>query len=306
MKISVIVASHNRSENLQMFLKSIDNQKVPDGSDWEVFIVDNNSSDDTKDATQLFIQRNPGKFRYIFEKKLGKSLALNAGICAAHGDVLVFTDDDCIPDSGWLGAIVNEFASDPSLFVLGGRVELYCKEDRPITIRTHRERISFCSLDQLFSLIPGCNMAFRRSVFDAVGDFDPVLGPGARVEAAEDIEFLYRVFKKGFKIVYCPDVLVYHNHGRRTDAQVQALNHKYVVGRGAFYCKYILRADLSVLKMAYWEISSLISGLLKERFSGEAAEKQETLLRDLLIGALYIPSALRWHLGRRFARRLPA
>lgn len=306
MRISIIVASHNRSESLIRFLQNLLHQVDPGGAEWEVLIIDNNSTDSTKVVCEPFVLCHPQKFRYIFEAKQGKSLALNSAIHEARGDVLVFTDDDCIPDPGWVGAIVHEFASDPSLFVLGGRVELYCKEDRPITIRTYMERILFCSLDQLFSLIPGCNMAIRRDVFDAVGDFDPLLGPGTKVEAAEDIEFLYRVFKKGFKIVYCPDVLVYHNHGRRTDAQVQALNHKYVVGRGAFYCKYILKADLSVLKMAYWEISSLISGLLKERFSGEDAQKQKTLLRDLLIGAVYIPSVLRWHLGRRFARRLPS
>jgi len=121
---------------------------------------------------------------------------------------------------------------------------------------------------------------------------------------SEDTDFIYRVFKKGFKIAYSPDVLVYHNHGRRTDAQVRSLNQKYVVGRGAFYCKHILKADLRVLKMAYWEVLALMKGLFKERFAGELARERKILLWDLLIGLAYVPSAIYWNLTRRFVARL--
>src|SRR4029077_6970202 len=126
MKLSVIVASYNRSESLQMFLNSLENQEVPEGSDWEALIVDNNSTDDTKDVSTIFVSRNSERFRYLFEGRQGKSLALNLAILQAKGDVLVFTDDDCVPDPSWLRAIVDEFTSDSSLSVLGGRVELYC------------------------------------------------------------------------------------------------------------------------------------------------------------------------------------
>jgi glycosyltransferase involved in cell wall biosynthesis len=305
MKTSIIISTFNRGESLTLALNGLVDMVVPSGVEWEVLLVDNNSTDSTKAVILQFAEGHPGIFRYLFEGRQGKSHALNSAILAARGDVLVFTDDDCIPDPNWLRAIVNEFTSDPQLSVLGGRVELYCKEDRPVTIRTYRERIQFSSPGQLFSLIPGCNMAIRKSVFDAVGDFDPRLGPGTKMGAvSEDSDFLYRVFKKGFKTVYSPDVLVYHNHGRRTDAQVQALNRKYVVGRGAFYGKHILRADICVLKMAYWEVSSLIKGLIRERFSGEAARERAMFLRDLLVGAAYIPSVVCWHIARRFATRL--
>jgi GT2 family glycosyltransferase len=299
MKVSVLVASYNRSENLRMFLEAVEKQQVPADSDWEVIVVDNNSTDNTKEMCGTFSRRSPERFVYIFEQKQGKSIALDLAIQKASGNVLVFTDDDCIPDSAWLRTILREFAVDSSLSGLGGRVELYNQDDRPVTIRTFRERIPFSSPDQLFSLIPGCNMAFRREVFDAVGDFDPALGPGTKTKSSEDMDFLYRAFKKGFHMVYTPDVLVYHNHGRKTDAQVRALNQSYVIGRGAFYCKHILKADRSVLKMAYWEISSLIRSLIKERFSGEAAQEQKISLRDFLVGTAYVPATLRWHLERR-------
>src|SRR5260370_41635413 len=108
----------------------------------------------------------------------------------------------------------------------------------------------------------------RGKVPDAVGEFDPFLGPGWKIGAVmEDLDLLYRVFREKFKIVYSPDALVYHNHGRTTDAQIQALNHRYVVGRGAFYCKHILVGDLHVLKMAYCEFSSLAKVLIKVIFT---------------------------------------
>jgi GT2 family glycosyltransferase len=129
-------------------------------------------------------------------------------------------------------------------------------------------------------------MSIRRTVLDAVGEFDPFLGPGSRIGAVmEDLDLLYRVFREKFKIVYSPDVLVYHNHGRTTDTQIQALNHRYVVGRGAFYCKHILGGDRNVLKMAYWEFSSLTKGMFRDLFAGKRIQEHGGLLWALLVGA---------------------
>lgn len=286
MKLSIIIASYNRAESLLKFLRELSRQRVPDSLDWEVVIVDNNSTDGTKSAIAPVTEENPHRFRYLLENRQGKSIALNAGLREATGEILVFTDDDCIPDPNWLGAIAKEFESDPSLGVLGGRVELFDKQDRPVTIRNFPERTLIESRDQLFLFLIGANMSIRRTVLDAVGEFDPFLGPGSRIGAVmEDLDLLYRVFREKFKIVYSPDVLVYHNHGRTTDAQIQALNHRYVVGRGAFYCKHILGGDRNVLKMAYWEFSSLTKGMFKDLFTGKKIQEQGGLLWALLVGA---------------------
>jgi glycosyltransferase involved in cell wall biosynthesis len=286
MKLSIIIASYNRAESLLEFLQELSHQVPQDGMDWEVVIVDNNSTDGTKSAIAPVVEENPKRYRYLLESRQGKSIALNTGLRAASGEVLVFTDDDCIPDPKWLATIAWEFASDPSLAVLGGRVELFDKQDRPVTIRNFPERTLIESRDQLFLFLIGANMAIRRKVLDSVGEFDPFLGPGSRIGAVmEDLDLLYRVFREKFKIVYSPDVLVYHNHGRTTDAQIQALNHRYVVGRGAFYCKHILGGDRSVLKMAYWEFSSLTKGMFRDFFAGRKIQMQGRLLWALLVGA---------------------
>ena len=286
MKLSIIIASYNRAASLLQFVRELSHQVVPDNVDWEVVIVDNNSTDGTRSAIAPLVEENSRRYKYLLESRQGKSMALNTGLRAATGEILVFTDDDCVPDPKWLATIAMEFASDASLSVLGGRVELYDKQDRPVTIRNFPDRTLIESRDQLFLFLIGANMSIRRKVLDAVGEFDPFLGPGSRIGAVmEDLDLLYRVYRKKFKIVYSPDVLVYHNHGRATEAQIQALNHRYVVGRGAFYCKHILGGDRNVLKMAYWEFSTLAKGMIKNLFAGKKIQEPGRLLWALLVGA---------------------
>src|SRR5579859_7761607 len=210
MKLSVIIASYNRAESLLMFLQELSRQVVPDSVEWEVLIVDNNSTDGTKSAITPFIQSAPHRCKYLFESRQGKSIALNTGLRSATGEILVFTDDDCLPGLNWLAAIAHEFSTDPSLAVLGGRVELLVQQDRPVTIRSFPKRTLIESRDQVFLFLIGANMSIRRQVVEAVGEFDPFLGPGSPLGAVmEDLDLLYRVFRVNFKIVYSPDVLVY-------------------------------------------------------------------------------------------------
>jgi glycosyltransferase involved in cell wall biosynthesis len=284
MKLSIVIASYNRSESLRAFTEQLVHQVTPAGVEWEVLVLDNNSTDGTKAVIAPLLERHPQRFKYTLERRQGKSLSLNTGIREATGDVLVFTDDDCIPDPHWLATIAQQFASDPELAVIGGRVELFDKLDRPVSIRTGRERTLISTTDELFSRLIGCNMAIHRRVFDVVSGFDPYLGPGTKLPAMEDLDFLYQVFRAKLKIVYSPEVLVFHNHGRTTDAQIEALNRCYVVGRGAFYCKHILGGDWNVLKMAYWEFSSLTKGMIKDLFTGKGIQEQGRLIWALLVG----------------------
>jgi len=258
---------------------------IPEAVTWELIVVDNNSDDDTRMTIEEFKHKSVLPIKYLFEKNQGKSYALNAGIQAAEGDIVAFTDDDCIVDDRWLASMVREFQFDPSLSMLGGRVELYDKRDRPVSIRTFRDRIKLTSTAQLFSLIPGCNMAVRRTIFVNVGKFDVRFGPGTAI-VVDDVDFIFRAFKQGLKIVYSPDVLLYHNHGRRTDEQVKALDRSYVIGRGGFYCKHILSGDWDVLKMAYWEIRSLIKSLFKNLAQGMSIEEERAFLAYLCTGAV--------------------
>jgi glycosyltransferase involved in cell wall biosynthesis len=282
---SVIICSYNRCESLRRTLQSIEAMICPADVKWEVIVVDNNSTDGTALIVDQFQRNNRVPIVYLFQALQGKSYALNFGISNSKGDIVLFIDDDCIVDEDWLSSINKEFKRDDSLSGVGGRVELYDSRDQPVSIRTFRER-RYLDRSSLFNLIPGCNMAFRRGVFESVGKFDVNFGPGKKM-VVEDADFIYRTYKRGFKLVYSPDVLVFHNHGRRTDEQIIALKRSYVIGRGGFYCKHILAGDRDVLKMAYWETMQLIRSLFGKVVDLQWPTDEFRTLLHLAAGGLY-------------------
>jgi glycosyltransferase involved in cell wall biosynthesis len=243
MDLSIIICTYNGENKLPLTLESISRAALPEDSCTELIVIDNNSSDSTKSVIANFSHKSSFPVKYFFEPKKGLSNARNLGLKEALGDIIIFTDDDCIVDRNWLMEIFAEFQSDPNLMVLGGRVELYNHKDKPVTLYPLTQRRKFTSSSQIFVLLPGCNMSFRKSVFRDIGKFDINFGAGKKIPSAEDSDFFYRAFRKNFKMVYSPDVLIYHNHGRRNDGEVKKLLKGYVIGQGAFYCKYILKKD---------------------------------------------------------------
>jgi glycosyltransferase involved in cell wall biosynthesis len=282
--ISVLVCTRNRSHSLQQTLKSLQEMVVPIGLPWELIIVDNNSSDNTRETAKNFIHNSDLNVKYVMEINRGLSHARNRGIEESRGKIIAFTDDDCIVNQDWLTAIAKNFSSDASLFGIGGRVELYNQTDIPVSIRRCNEQVIFSSIDKIFSLIIGCNMAFSRQAFDIVGMFDIDFGAGTRFASAEDSDFLYRIYKKGLKITYYPDVVVYHNHGRRNNSQIKSLNEGYAKGRGAFYCKYILMGDMGIFRLAYSEILFLMKVITKKIINGQSSAKQRLVFMSILSG----------------------
>jgi glycosyltransferase involved in cell wall biosynthesis len=282
--VSVIVCTHNRAHRLEQTLNSLQQMTVPVDVPWELVIVDNNSSDNTQEIIDAFASKSSLNVKYVFERHQGVSRTRNTGLHASSGNIIAFTDDDCIVDRHWIETISKEFQSDESIAGIGGRVLLYNKMDRPVSIRVQERREELSSIYRLLKLFIGCNMAFVRPVFDEVGIFDTDFGVGARFASSEDLDFLYRAYKKRFKVIYSPDVLVYHNHGRRSDEQINSLMRGYAIGRGAFYCKYFLMADKDVMRFAYSEVSSLIKGIIKRFLNGQSSNIQRLFFISILIG----------------------
>lgn len=277
--ISIVVCTRNRALKLESCLRHMSEINLDPNLAWQLVIVDNNSDDGTRAVITKFTRSLP--LQYAFEAKRGVSHARNRGIVEAQYPIIAFTDDDCLVSSDWADHILTRFANNPGLGVLGGRVELADARDYPIATRIHREARQITTIGQIMTLMIGCNMAVRRSVFDAIGLFDPAFGKGTRIGSAEDIDFLYRALKGGSRIAYSPDVVVFHAHGRDTPASLETVMHDYVKGRGAFYCKFF--GDRQIAKMAYWEVRSL----LKERLQLPTKSPSPTWLRSLAAGALY-------------------
>jgi glycosyltransferase involved in cell wall biosynthesis len=251
-RVSAIVCTRDRCSALAHLLESLASLDVPADLTWELVVVDNGSTDGTAALLDSYSARLP--INRTYEGQKGISRARNAGLRAARGDLLAFTDDDCIPSPDWLCALAKEFDAEPELSGLGGRVELHDPRDFPITIRTSRAREALTRVFQLPALMVGCNMAFRRSAVDAIGDFDVTLGAGTPVGSAEDTDYLYRALLLGLRIEYVPTVLVAHNHGRRHIEEVAQLKRSYARGRGALLTKYLMRADRAMACCAYYDL----------------------------------------------------
>jgi len=257
--VSVVVCTYNRAQRIARALSYIAESATHAEVAVEVIVVDNNSHDDTKEVVARVAEASAIPVRYVFESKQGLSFARNRGLKSARGSVIAFTDDDCFVDPGWIAALWREFEVNPDVAVLGGRVDLHSQKDQPVSIRPIAERVRYTSAEQIYGLIIGANLAVRRGVAERIGGFDPALG-GSRAVVADDIEFVYRALKQGLGVLYSPEPRVLHDHGRRTAEELRALGRSYVRGRGAFFCKYLLRADRTILRHLWWQIRSSRAG----------------------------------------------
>lgn len=254
MKISVIIATCNRSQGIERFLTAIRDAIVPDGCQLEIVVIDNNSKDDTKDVVERLIPNHNYNVRYFFHPIPGVSGARNLGIANSTGEVILFSDDDCVSDSCWISETYKLYAADENLALVGGRVELYSSEDMPETIKTSLEPDVLDNVYKIHGFLHGCNMSVRRSALEEVGSYDERLGAGTVLKSAEDTDLVYRFFKARKKIIYAPEVLVYHDHGRKSEAAVQEVRRNYKPGRGAFYVKNLLDGNWDILKILYVQL----------------------------------------------------
>jgi len=255
--ISVVVCTFNRAAALTRFLEQLTTLTTPVNGRWELVVVDNNSTDGTREVIERFRTRLPVPLVYHFEPRQGLAFARNAGVARSRFDLVAFTDDDCLVTSNWLVRIEHEFQWDPTLGVLTGRVEAV--EGLPEDVSTRREttRAEVTTLADIRRYTIGCNMVFRRSVLESVGPFDTCLGAGTPCRAGEDSDFVYRALRKGHRVVYSPELLIAHAHDRVDSHAILKLQRGYLKGRGAFYCKHVLSLDLNIARHLYWELKGL-------------------------------------------------
>src|SRR6476469_8906505 len=120
--VSVVVATYNRCDTVRVTIESLMNQERA-GFEYEVIVVDNNSTDDTR-RTIDDLRNKPGyeNLYYFFEEQQGVSYARNRGIAAARAPVLAFTDDDIRPANDWVRSINDAFIRFPQADCIGGKV----------------------------------------------------------------------------------------------------------------------------------------------------------------------------------------
>jgi len=222
---TVLIATYNRSDLLDETLVYLARMQVSPALGWDVIVVDNNSSDDTRLVVERHIPTFPVTLRYLFEATQGRSSALNTGIKAAEGKVIAFTDDDVRVADGWLDAATASLSGlDTSLVYTGGPVRPIWETEPPRWLDLDRGDLWGTIAIQNHGAAPfifeetrkvplGANMAVRRDVFDRVGPFRPDLGRAAgRLLLGQEVpDLLLRVRAAGLRGMYVPAMQVRHH-----------------------------------------------------------------------------------------------
>lgn len=218
MQFSVVIPTYNRAVELEQTLASLANIGHP-GS-WEVIVVDNNSRDSTPQVVANAAARFPTALRYIFEPRVGRSAALNAGIQAAKGEIIASTDDDVRFDPDWLQQAAAALTRERCDFV-GGKVLPLWRGPRPAWLSDQGGQhwavlalLDFGSEPVEFGkrYAPlGVNLAFKREAFDRAGLWDPGLGRKAGTLLGQEVrEWMLRARDAGLRGMYAPKMVVHH------------------------------------------------------------------------------------------------
>ena len=218
LSVTAILCTYNRCEVLRATLERLAASQLPSSVTWEVLVVDNNSTDQTREVVEGFCRRYPRIFRYVFEPISGKSHALNTGVMRARGNVLAFVDDDVAMEPPWLHHLTASL-HDGEWAGSGGRILPAQAFTAPAWFEGQGAILFglFDSGDQPCEIqhAPhGGNMAFRREMFEKYGLFRVDIGPGmANPEIPrhnEDTEFGRRLIAAGERLRYEPKAVVYH------------------------------------------------------------------------------------------------
>jgi GT2 family glycosyltransferase len=298
--VSVVVCTRNRASQLVACLDRLAGLTYPR---LEILVVDNAPTDDsTRDAVATVTARDP-RFRYVREPRPGLSRARNAGLAAATGRYLAYTDDDVAVDPGWIEGLLRGFGRAPGVGCVTGLVatadiagaaEEYF-DARAASWSTRCEPLLFAldgpgSEDPLFPYSPGvfgtgANLAFDREMLVGLGAFDEALGAGTRTRGGEDLDIFVRVLRAGRAIAYEPAALVWHHHRADREALLGQM-FGYGTGLSAFLTKCLLQRDtrrelLGRVPLGLRRMAGIRS-TTRERLTEPAAAPRGALLREFV------------------------
>ena len=219
----------------------------------EIVVVDQSEDGGSERLVEERRQLFP-RLVWIRGERRGLSAARNAGSRAASASVVAFTDDDCVPDTGWVEALSSAFAADERLAAVTGPMLPLPSEAVgavPVSSRTSRERQEFVGRALPWAVGTGGNTSVRREWLERVGGFDERLGVGTPARAGEDLDLFRRLLGAGGRIVYDPEASCQHE--QKTPAERRARRAAYGKGAGAALGRWVRDGDLRALvPVARW------------------------------------------------------
>jgi glycosyltransferase involved in cell wall biosynthesis len=216
MDASVVICTYNRCRSLRRTLQSLQAMSVPASMNWELLVVDNNSTDATKQTVEEIGQNSCLPIRYIFEQRQGLSYARNAAVAVARAEFIAFTDDDVLVDRQWLVELKEGFSGGADC--VGGKILPIWSEARPVWL-THDLEGNLALVDygenaqeikRSHHLLYGANLAFRKCVFARLS-FDTRFGPkGKKLYNNDETTMILSIIRSDGQVRYQPTAVVYH------------------------------------------------------------------------------------------------
>lgn len=313
--VTVAVCTRDRPDDLKLCLDALRQLDYPH---LDIVIVDNAPA---TEATANLVRTHYPEMRYVREPRPGLNWARNRAILTARGEIVAYTDDDVIVDAGWVRALARVFATNPGVMAVTGLVVPYELETES-QIAFERYGGFGRGFEQKWYGVndiggeraatwhagagkfgTGANMAYRRSVFNEIGFFDPALDVGTVTNGGGDLEMFFRVLKEGHPLVYEPCAMVRHRH--RRDYQ---RFRTQIANNGVGFYSYLVRSFLAypdeqrpLLRLGlwwfwYWSLRRLLMSLIRPVGSS----------RDIILAELWgsLVGLRRYQQARRTAARL--
>ncbi|HEX8910959.1 MAG TPA: glycosyltransferase [Humisphaera sp.] len=235
---TILIATRNRAGSLRETLASLGRVVVPSGCPVEAIVIDSGCTDGTPDAVAAAAAASTTiPLRLLREAHPGKSRALNAGVAAARGEALLFSDDDVRFPPDWVGSMCGPVWRG-ELDGVAGKVRLAPHLERAWMTRTHYDRLADTRfMPRQTGVMIGANMAVARRVFDRGLRFDVDLGPGA-AGLEEDTLLSMQMWAAGFRVAAAPDCVVEHHPDPSRLTRRAWLAHAEAAGRSLAYLQH--------------------------------------------------------------------
>lgn len=287
-KVSVVVCAYNAERTIFACLASLEKLTYPN---YEVIVVNDGSTDQTRAISERF-----GYIRLINQENKGLSAARNVGIAAAEGEIVAFTDSDCVADPDWLHYLVTTFIRSGRAAVGGPNFPPPEETLVPSAVAVSPGGPTHVLMsDDVAEHIPGCNMAFKKTALEEINGFDPVFRA-----AGDDVDLCWRLQNQGYQIGFSPAAVVWHFRRNTVKAYVNQ-QRGYGKAEAQLYFKHPYRFNLlgqsRWLGRIYGDLSSFFLSRRPVIYSGTFGRGLfQTLYEPPSSLIAFLPMTLEWNI----------
>ncbi len=261
MKISILICTYNRGNLINGALSSLIEKQTrrPD----EIVVVNGGGANDSSSVLGFWNKKFP-KLKEVKTNNVNLATSRNIGLRHCSGDLIAQTDDDAEPFPDWIERLIEAHEKYPEAGVIGGEVVDASGSGLLFNIA---DATTFPHHNHLKEVrnVPGVNSCYKKDVIEAVGEYDTTLFRG------EDVDYNWRAIQAGFKVLYDPEIKVYHHH-RATWKGL--FNQHYMYGRAYYlvrkkwpsmYCSYPrnLYGIKSIMKLIFYMVNPLLDSFGK-------------------------------------------